>query len=112
MNKTIIFLAITLLTIPAYSFAAQSQNLESVLLEAASAGQVEIVKSFLDKGANIEVKNELGATPLIFASAKGQAQVAALLLDARANVNAKTTTGITPLMAAASGELCPWLSWH
>ena len=36
MNKIITFLTIALFTIPAYLFAAQSQNLESVLLEAAS----------------------------------------------------------------------------
>ena len=103
MNKIITFLAITLLTVPTYLFAAESQNLESVLLEAASGGNTDMVRSFLDNGANIEIKNDVGATPLIFASAKGQKEVVTLLLDRGANVNAKTTTGITPLMAAASG---------
>ena len=103
MNKTITFLTIALFTIPTYLLAAQNPKLESVSLEAASAGQTDIVKSFLDNGANVEIKNELGATPLIFASAKGQSPVVALLLDRGANVNAKTSTGITPLMAAASG---------
>ena len=103
MNKIITFLAVALLTIPTYSFAAESQNLESVLLEAASAGNTDMVRSFLENGANIEIKNDVGATPLIFASAKGQKEVVALLLDKGANVNAKTSTGITPLMAASAG---------
>jgi uncharacterized protein len=103
MNKAVTFLTIALLTIPTYLFAAQSQNLESILLEAASAGNTDMVRSFLENGANIEVKNDVGATPLIFASAKGQVQVVAMLLEKGANVNAKTTSGITPLMAAASG---------
>ena len=103
MNRIITFLTIALFIIPTYLLASQSQNLESVLLEAASAGNTDMVRSFLDKGANIESKNEVGATPLIFASAKGQKEVVALLLDRGANVNAKTSTGITPLMAAASG---------
>ena len=103
MNKIITFLSTALLIVPTYLFAAQSQNLESILLEAASAGNTDMVRSFLENGANIEIKNDVGATPLIFASAKGQKEVVALLLDKGANVNAKTTTGITPLMAAASG---------
>ena len=103
MNKIITFLTIALFIIPTYLLAAQSQNLESVLLEASSGGNTDMVRSFLDNGANIEIKNEVGATPLIFASAKGQKEVVALLLDKGANVNAKTTTGITPLMAAAAG---------
>ena len=103
MNKIVTFLTIALLTIPTYLFAAQSQDLESVLLEAASAGNTDMVRSLIDNGASIEVKNDVGATPLIFASAKGQKEVVALLLERKANVNAKTNTGITPLMAAASG---------
>ena len=103
MNKIIIFVATALFTIPTYLLAADSPNLDSVLLEAAANGQTDMVKAFLDKGANIEIKNDAGATPLIFASAKGQQVVVALLLDRGANVNAKTTSGITPLMAAAAG---------
>ena len=103
MNKFITFVAVALLAIPTCLLAAQSPNLESVLLDAAAAGQTNLVKSFLDNGANVEVKNEAGATPLIFASAKGHSDVVKLLLERGANVNAKTTTGITPLMAAASG---------
>ena len=44
MNKIITFLTIALFTIPTYLFAAQSQNLESVLLEAASAGNTDMVQ--------------------------------------------------------------------
>jgi uncharacterized protein len=102
MNKITTFIAVALF-IPTCLLAADSPNLEAVLLEAASNGQTDIVKAFLDKGANIETKNDVGATPLIFASAKGQKDVVALLLDRGANINAKTTSGITPLMAAAAG---------
>ena len=103
MNKIVTFIAVALLALPTCLFAAQSQNLESILLDAAAAGNTNMVKSFLDNGANIEVKNDAGATPLIFASAKGQRDVVALLLERGANVNARTSTGITPLMGAAAG---------
>lgn len=80
----------------------QSQDLESVLLDAAASGQTDFVKALLDSGANIESKNKMGATALIFASVKGHSQVVKLLLDREADVNIKTVTGITPLMAAAT----------
>ena len=102
MNKIVTFLTIAVFIIPTYLLAAQSQNLESVLLEAASGGNTDMVRSFLDNGANIEVKNDAGATPLIFASAKGHSDVVKLLLERGAHVNARTSTGITPLIAGAS----------
>jgi uncharacterized protein YgiM (DUF1202 family) len=102
MRILISLLAATILIISAFGARVQSQNLESVLLDAAAAGQTDLVRSFLDHGANIEVKNKLGATPLIFASVKGHPQVVKLLLERGADVNVKTTTGITPLMAATT----------
>src|SRR3990172_6173795 len=103
MKNVIPFLAAVFLVMLTFGVAqVQSQNLESVLLDAAAKGQTEFVKSLLDSGADIESKNELGATSLILASVKGHAQVVKLLLDRGADVNAKTTTGITPLMAAAT----------
>ncbi len=80
----------------------RAKTWSQVLLDAAAAGQTEFVKSLLDSGANIESKNKVGATPLIFASVNGHNDIVKLLLDRGANVNAKTTTGITPLIAAAS----------
>jgi uncharacterized protein len=80
----------------------QSQSLESVFLDAAASGQLDFVKSLLDSGANIECKNNQGATALILASVKGHELVVELLLDRGADVNVKTATGITPLMAAAT----------
>ena len=104
MKNLITYLAITFFIIPTFVGAqVQNKNLEAVLLDVTDAGQTELVRSFLDHGANIETKNEVGATPLIFASAKGHQEIVALLLDRRANVNAQTRAGITPLMAAASG---------
>jgi uncharacterized protein len=103
MRNFIIYLTTALLIVPTFVAAQSSgKNLEAVLLDAAAAGQTDLVRSFLDNRANIEVKNNLGATPLIFASVKGHPEVVQLLLDRGANVNAKTTTGITPLIAAAS----------
>jgi len=104
MKTLIPFFVAMLLIIPALGGAqVQGKNLEAVLLDAAAAGQTDMVRSLLDNGANIEVKNNLGATSLIFAAIKGHSDVAELLVERGANVNAKTTTGITPLIAAAAG---------
>lgn len=105
MKNVTPFLAAAFLIILMFGAAkVQGQNLESVLLDAASSGQTDFVKSLLDSGANIESKNKLGATALIMASIKGHTDVVKLLLDRGAAVNVKTTTGITPLMAAATAD--------
>jgi uncharacterized protein len=103
MRTSILLLAAVFLVMLTFGVArVQSQNLESVFLNAAASGQTDFVKSLLDSGANIESKNRLGATALILASIKGHTRIVKLLLGRGANVNVKTTTGITSLMAAAT----------
>lgn len=103
MENAIPFLAAAFVIILVFGVApVRGQNLELVLLDAAAAGQTDLVKALLDGGANIEIKNNVGATALILAAAKGHSEVVKLLLDRGAAVNVKTATGITPLMAAAT----------
>ncbi|WP_179947089.1 ankyrin repeat domain-containing protein, partial [Wolbachia endosymbiont of Bemisia tabaci] len=59
-----------------------------------------------DKGANVNAKNNDGATPLHWAALHDNLQVAGLFINKRANVNAKDENGWTPLhTAAARGNL-------
>jgi len=82
--------------------SAPITELNEALLNAAASGQADVVEALLERGANIEAKNNLGATPLIFAAVQGHSRVVKLLLGRGADVNAKTATGITPLIGAAS----------
>jgi ankyrin repeat protein len=69
------------------------------LMEAAFRGDTATVRALLDEGADVNVKNEAGATPLM--RAVSHVDTAALLLDRGANVNAKSDDGRTPLVIAA-----------
>jgi uncharacterized protein len=60
----------------------------------------------LRAGANPNLANDLGATPLWVASSNGNAAIVARLLQARADPNLALASGETPLMSAAqSGSI-------
>jgi ankyrin repeat protein len=55
----------------------------------------------VEAGADVDVANQLGATPLWLAALNGASQLTALLLEAGANPNVELRMGETPLMAAS-----------
>jgi ankyrin repeat protein len=63
---------------------------------------VEIVKLLLEYGAEVNVRNENGETPLHSASTNGQFEITNLLLKNEADVNARNENGETPLCEVAS----------
>ncbi len=69
------------------------------LMQAAFRGDTAAVRALLDEGADVNVKNESGASPLM--RAVYHVDTAALLLNRGANVNAKSDDGRTPLLIAA-----------
>ncbi|CAH1414200.1 unnamed protein product [Lactuca virosa] len=82
------------------------------LHSAASSGNVEIVKILLDRGADVNLKNNGGRTALHYAASKGWLKVAEILLSNGAKINSKDKVGCTPLHRAAStgkSELCELL---
>ncbi|MGL9718325.1 MAG: ankyrin repeat domain-containing protein [Wolbachia sp.] len=56
------------------------------------------------EGANINVKNEDGNTPLHFTAMKGKVDIAKILLKHNADVNAKNNEGKTALDCAANNN--------
>ena len=64
--------------------------------EAASDGNIEVVKQHLEAGADVNVKDNIGLTPLHMAAGDGRKEVAELLIAKGAEVNAKIE-GMTPL---------------
>ena len=61
------------------------------------------VKLLLDKGADIEARDEQGQTPLVRAATYGQDRIVRLLLDKGANIEATDPDGATALINAACG---------
>ena len=75
---------------------------KETLHKACDKGNIEAVKQFLADGADVNVKDKGGFTPLHWAAIEGHKEIAELLIDNGADVNAKDDSGSTPLHSAAS----------
>jgi ankyrin repeat protein len=87
LKRRIALLAFALL-LPA---AAQAQDANEEFFAAARKGDVAAVKTFLDKGTDVNAKTRYGATALSYACDKGHIELAKLLIERGANVNAQDT---------------------
>ena len=74
----------------------------TALHQAASVGNLELLKLLMSRGADVNAKNSTGETALHLAARFGHLEAAKLLVASGALVNEKTKyTHSTPLMAAA-----------
>ena len=82
-------------------------DLSTPLHDAVMYGIVELVLLLLEKGANVDSRNDKGRTPLHFVSWDEESEEAQgrsttqLLLERGANVNAQDKDGATPVLVAA-----------
>ena len=70
---------------------------DRALLKAADDGNIKAVKQYLDDGADVNTKDNLGRTPLLWAALNSHKEIVELLIAEGADVNAKDTTDETPL---------------
>jgi ankyrin repeat protein len=80
-----------------------SDERRTSLPAASEAGHLDIVRSLLDGGADVNERNASHRTPLHYASQEGRIEVAKLLIEYGADVNSLDgmLTGWTPLHAAS-----------
>ena len=91
-----------LATIAAAVLAGCSNSeVESTLIQAAKKGNVELVKSALDNGANVNAKDADGWTALHQSALYGPKEVVELLIAKGADINAKERDRWAPLDQAA-----------
>jgi hypothetical protein len=69
--------------------------------KAAQKGDLDKVRVFIEKGTNVNVKDNLGNTPLHLAIVGGHREMVELLIAEGADVNAQNNWGWTPLHSAA-----------
>ncbi|MBD1930863.1 MULTISPECIES: ankyrin repeat domain-containing protein [Cyanophyceae] len=73
---------------------------KTALIAAIASGHVEVVKTLLNAGAEVNPKTWYDDIPLVFAAQKGQAEIVRALIDAGANFN--LGFDFTPLYEAAT----------
>jgi ankyrin repeat protein len=73
------------------------------LMLAAYRGNAAAVINLLERGADVNARDEAGDTALMFAAHRGHGLVVALLLQYGANVYARARNGWTAKKAARSG---------
>src|SRR5580704_12037431 len=102
--RQIVFLAAaTVVALVAATVTAKDDTREP-LWAAVRNGDAKAVKALLQKGADVNAKNEIGITALWIAASKGQQDIVEVLLEHKADVNARD--GIwyqTPLSLAVGG---------
>ena len=67
-------------------------------------GNVDSVREMLDHGADINLRDANGDTPLLFYLWNGRWAAALLLLQRGADINAQNISGATPELALANGK--------
>lgn len=72
------------------------------LMEAASAGHVDIIHLLISHNADVNAQSSTGNTPLMYACAGGHVDAVRDLLKSGAHVEDHNENGHTPLMEAAS----------
>jgi len=72
----------------------------SAIFCSSGLGFVEVVKVLLKNGADSNLGNNLGLTPLLNASFKGHPKIVELLIQYNANINFQEISGVTALFVA------------
>lgn len=73
----------------------------SLILYVTKRGKVDIIKKWLNKGGDVNAKNNEGSTALTVAAESGHTELVKLLLAKNADPNVKTENGWTVLMYAS-----------
>ncbi len=81
--------------------AAYARDLNKDLANAAKKGDTKAVKFYLAKGADVNAKDALGQTALIYAATYGYAEIVQALLDQGADMKAKDLMGMPAIGCAA-----------
>jgi len=85
-------------------FGQQLTEDEKELFNAVKRGNIDKAKELLDKGVNVNIRDQDSWTPLHFAAWEGYVDIAKLLLDHGANVNVVTNASWSPLYLAVYYE--------
>ena len=75
----------------------------TAVLAATAQGNSKIMRHLLDRGADPDIGNLLGITPLHYGAHYGQTSICRLLIKNGASTNQQDVDGLTPMMVSAQG---------
>jgi len=88
----------------AFVLSLNGYALAENLFDAAKAGNLEKVTQLIEEGANVNIRNDSGVTPLHLAAYRGDKDIAEILILKGADIDSQTDAGDTPLMWAVKRE--------
>jgi ankyrin repeat protein len=86
---------------PSLGHTSVGNERETSLHAASKGGNLDIVRSLIDDGADVNERDTNHQTPLHFAAWEGKVEVAKLLIKYDANVNSQDRVGWAPLHTAS-----------
>ncbi len=75
---------------------------DGTLIEEVKAGNITVVRTLIEQGADVNAPDATGTTALHWAAELGEGAIAELLLDVGADAQAANRYGVTPIMSASS----------
>ena len=84
--------------------ALSKDELGEQLIKASKQGLTNIVQWIIDAGVDVNAKDNVGRTALMWASCNGYKDIVKMLLNADADVNIKDKDGWTAVMTASYNE--------
>ena len=73
---------------------------KNILIRAAANGNLRVLKQSLRKGADVNIRDSNGKTPLVIAAEHGHIEAINVLIEAGARLNKRHSNGKTPLIMA------------
>ena len=94
----------TLLCMPEVDVNHQGMNNQTALHSAVDEGHPDVVQLLIDAGADIEVKDEVGRSPLLCASVEGHLDIVKMLVEAGAGTDKERV--MCCMLASQEGHTC------
>jgi ankyrin repeat protein len=86
---------------------SNDDELNDLLIDALEKDQTSLVVQLLDRGADIDARNDIGWSPLHFAAFRMSMNLLMILLERGCDVNARDKQGRTPIFVPITRMLLP-----